>query len=81
VPTLFIFFAVFLTAFFVSIFPLLPGAGIYYTMSYFLQNNTEMAWSKGMETAGIAGVMAVGILIISTAVRFCYALRSHRKTK
>ena len=65
----------------VSAFPLLPGAGIYYTMSYILQNNTEMAWAKGMQTAGIAGVMAVGILLVSTLVRFWYALKSRRKSK
>ena len=61
----------------VSIFPLLPGAGIYYTMTYILQSNTEMAWAKGMETAAIAGVMAVGILLVSTAVRAFYTLKAH----
>ena len=65
----------------VSAFPLLPGAGIYYTMSYILQNNTDMAWQKGMETAAIAGVMAVGILLVSTAVRFYYVLRGRMKHK
>lgn len=65
----------------VSAFPLLPGAGIYYTMSYILQNNTDMAWQKGMETAAIAGVMAVGILLVSTAVRFYYVLRGRIKRK
>ena len=65
----------------VSAFPLLPGAGIYYTMSYILQNNTEMAWQKGMETAAIAGVMAVGIILVSTLVRLYYVLRSRRKRK
>lgn len=63
----------------VSVFPLLPGAGIYYTMSYILQNNIEMAWQKGMETAAIAGVMAVGILLVSTAVRLYYVLRGRTK--
>jgi len=65
----------------VSAFPLLPGAGIYYTTSYILQNNTEMAWQKGMETASIAGVMAVGILLVSTAVRVYYVLRGRLKAK
>ena len=60
----------------VSVFPLLPGAGIYYTMTYILQNNTEAAWAKGMQTASISGVMAVGILLVSTAVRVYYTLRS-----
>ena len=65
----------------VSAFPLLPGAGIYYTMSYILQNNTDAAWAKGMETAAIAGVMAVGILLTSTAVRAYYTLRAHWKRR
>ena len=59
----------------VAIFPLLPGAGIYYTMSYILQNNTDAAWAKGMETASISGVMAVGILLVSTAVRAFYTIK------
>ena len=53
----------------VSIFPLLPGAGIYYTVSYALAGNMPAAVEKGLETASIAGVMAVGILLVSTAVR------------
>ena len=63
----------------VSVFPLLPGAGIYYTMSYILDNNTQAAWAKGMETAAVAGVMAVGILLVSTAVRAFYTLKAHRR--
>ena len=53
----------------VSVFPLLPGAGIYYTVSYALEGNMEQALYKGIETASIAGVMAVGILLVSSAVR------------
>ena len=59
----------------VAIFPLLPGAGIYYTMTYILQSNTDAAWFKGMQTASISGVMAVGILLVSTAVRVYYTLK------
>ena len=65
----------------VSIFPLLPGAGIYYTMSYILANNTEAAWAKGMETASISGVMAVGILLVVTAVRAIYTVKARLKNK
>ena len=53
----------------VSIFPLLPGAGIYYTMYYAVQSDMEMFAAKGMQTAAIAGIMAVGILLGSTAFR------------
>lgn len=63
----------------VSLFPLLPGAGIYYTTSYILQKNSELAWAKGGETAGIAGALAVGILLVSTVVRLYYTQRSRRK--
>ena len=63
----------------VSVFPLLPGAGIYYTMSFILQNNTEAAWAKGMETASISGIMAVGILLVSTAVRAIYTVKAKYK--
>lgn len=53
----------------VSIFPLLPGAGVYYTMRYALQGQMTESVNKGLETIGIAGIIAVSILIVSTAVR------------
>ena len=53
----------------VSLFPLLPGAGIYYTMGYALEGSVNQAVHKGLETAAVAGVMAVGILLVSTATR------------
>ena len=63
----------------VSLFPLLPGAGIYYTMGYALEGNMTLALHKGLETAAVAGVMAVGILVISTAVRASSIWRANRK--
>ena len=53
----------------VSLFPMIPGAGVYYTMNYAVQGNMEMFARKGMFTAGIAGIMAVGILLGSTVFR------------
>ena len=53
----------------ISIFPLIPGAGVYYTMNYAVQGNMELFISKGMHTAAEAGVMAVAILLASTTVR------------
>ena len=53
----------------VSLFPLLPGAGIYYTVSYTLARNMDLSLHKGLETASIAGVLAVGVLLISSLVR------------
>ena len=34
-----------------------------------------------METASISGVMAVGILLVSTAVRAFYTIKAHYKHK
>ena len=53
----------------ISIFPLIPGAGVYYTMNYAVQGDMERFASQGMYTAAIAGIMAIGILLVSTTVR------------
>ena len=53
----------------ISIFPIIPGAGVYYAMNYAVQGQMELFADKGMFTAAIAGVMAVGILLGSTVFR------------
>lgn len=53
----------------VSIFPLIPGAGIYYTTNYLVKGDMTAFAQKGMETIITAGAIAVGVLIISTAMR------------
>ena len=56
----------------VSLFPLIPGAGIYYTMNYAVHGSMERFAAQGMHTAAIAGVMAVGVLLVTTIVRLGY---------
>lgn len=63
----------------ISIFPLIPGAGVYYTMRCAMEGNMEMAALKGMETASIAGAIALGILLISTAFRMYGSYKNHRR--
>ena len=53
----------------ISIFPMIPGAGVYYTMIWAVRGNMEQFLNQGMYTAAIAGVMAVGILLPSTLFR------------
>ena len=53
----------------VSIFPLIPGAGVYYTMNHAILGRMDEFASQGMHTAAIAGVIAVGILLVSTVFR------------
>jgi uncharacterized membrane protein YjjB (DUF3815 family) len=52
---------VFLTA---GIFPLVPGAGIYYTTYYLIMNQQGLAASKGIETIKLAVAIALGIMSI-----------------
>lgn len=62
----------------ISIFPLIPGSGVYYTMEHAVQGEMDLFISRGIHTVGIAGVMAVGILLISTSVRL-WSLRKFQK--
>ena len=45
-----------------GIFPLVPGAGIYYTAYYLFIGNNEMFGLKGLETIEIAGAIVFGII-------------------
>lgn len=63
----------------VSIFPMIPGAGVYYTMNHAVQGNTDLFASKGLHTAAIAGIMAVGILLGSTVFRMYSDWKNHKK--
>jgi len=45
-----------------GIFPLVPGAGIYYTSYYFIMHEMESFASKGAETVIVAGSIAFGIV-------------------
>ncbi len=63
----------------ISIFPLIPGAGIYYTTNYLVIGDISNFAAKGTFTIAIAGVIAVGILMTSTTVRLWseWKLRKH----
>ena len=45
-----------------GIFPLVPGAGIYYTSYYFIMNEMDQCGKSGMDTAKIAGSIVLGII-------------------
>ena len=63
----------------VSIFPLIPGAGVYYAIHAAVQGQMEQFADKGLHTAGIAGIMAVAILLASTTVRIITTFRQRRE--
>jgi uncharacterized membrane protein YjjB (DUF3815 family) len=63
----------------VSIFPLIPGAGAYFTMNYAVKGQMGAFADQGIHTAAIAGVMAVAILLVSTVVRIVTTWHTKRK--
>ena len=58
----------------VGILPFVPGGGIYYTMEYCLSGNTQLFLSTGIHTFGVAGAVAVGLLLASSLVRLALPL-------
>ena len=63
----------------VSIFPLIPGASVYYTMTDAVKGDMSSFADKGLHTIGIAGAIAVGILLVSTAFRIWTVQMRNRK--
>ena len=47
-----------------GIFPLVPGAGIYYTAYYFIQGENALSLANGISTFKVAVSLAVGIALV-----------------
>lgn len=62
----------------VSLIPLIPGAGIYYTMNHIVQGEMQLAANRGTYTIAISGAIAVGILLVSTVYRLIINKMNHR---
>ena len=52
-----------------SLILLIPGGALYYTMNYAVRGEMALFASKGMSTIVFAGLMAAGVLLISTSMR------------
>ena len=52
----------------IAIFPLVPGLTIYQAMDYGLRGDTELFWETFFRTVGIAGCLALGLLLVSSAL-------------
>ena len=63
---------VFLTS---GIFPIVPGAGIYYTGFHIFMNDNTAALATGLETIKIAIAIALGIGIVISLPRIFFTLR------
>ena len=64
-----------------GIFPLVPGAGIYYTAYYFIMGDNTMAGIKGAETLKIAAAITLGIVIILSLPYRLFHLLSPKSSK
>ncbi|MBQ7060322.1 MAG: threonine/serine exporter family protein [Clostridia bacterium] len=61
-----------------ALVPLIPGAGIYYTMDFIRRGMGAEAYTKGIATAAIAGAVAVGVLLVSTGFRMWGVWKKNR---
>lgn len=55
-----------------GLFPLVPGAGMYYTMLAIVHHELDNALSTGINTLSTAALMALGILFVSTLSRMIF---------
>lgn len=52
-----------------ALIPLVPGGGMYRTMLQAIQGNATQALTLGIDTMAIAGVLVIGILLVSTVMK------------
>ncbi|MBQ3251760.1 MAG: threonine/serine exporter family protein [Oscillospiraceae bacterium] len=65
----------------ISLFPLIPGAGVYYSVNYAVRGDMANFAIKLGNTGSVAGAMAVGILLVSTAFRILTDRLSKRRSR
>lgn len=58
-----------------SFIPLVPGAGMYYTMFEVTQGNINKSLSLGLETLGSAGAIAVATVLVASTTKVIIALK------
>ncbi len=53
-----------------SLIPLVPGSSLYYTMTTAFSGNMDGFIEKGLQTLGLAGALAAGIITVAGASSF-----------
>ncbi len=61
-----------------SLIPLVPGSGMDYTVFEAVEGNVFDSLNNGIETLSLAGVIAVGIILVSTLSRLMQKLKIRR---
>ena len=63
----------------VALFPLVPGGGIYYTMEHAMSGETSLFLESLLHTLGLAGALAVGVLMVASLARLVTNYQNHRR--
>ncbi len=64
-----------------ALIPLAPGSGMYYTILAAVQGDVMESLNKGIETLSVAGLIALGIILVSTLSRLIQRLCLLKKQK
>ncbi|QXM05947.1 threonine/serine exporter family protein [Crassaminicella indica] len=64
-----------------GIIPLVPGAGMYYTMLAVIKKDFDKFATIGSETMFVAGGIATAILIVSSITRMIFQSKENKKQK
>ena len=62
----------------VALFPLVPGGGIYYTMEHAMSGDSALFLDSLLHTLGLAGALAVGVLLVSSLARLVTNYQNRR---
>lgn len=62
-----------------AFFPLVPGSGVYYTVQAIAQGDVARSSELGRQTLGMAGGLAIGVLLVSSAVRMLLHMLEKRR--
>lgn len=65
----------------VAFFPLVPGGGIYYAMEFAIAGQTRNFGNTLMHTVEFAGALALGVLLVSSAVRMQRTVAERRRRR
>lgn len=52
----------------VCLVPLVPGSGLYYTMTHALSGNLDGFIEKGTSTLGLAAALSIGVVLVNTSL-------------
>lgn len=64
-----------------SLFPLVPGSGMYYTMLATINGDLQNAVHLGINTLANAGTLALGVIFISTITSLIFRVKRNHSSK